>query len=166
MFGVGTTGNSGWQIMGTWTPSNATVNAVSVTPNAGSGTSQTFQFLASDSGGAADLVAVEGWFTPNGTGAANTCLIYYAPYTQRLYLATDDASGWTSQMIGTAGTLQNSQCTLSVGGTTATPSGNNLTLSVPVTFKAGFTGAKQVWMYATGTTGNSGWQDKGSWTVQ
>src|SRR5437016_9721296 len=83
MFGVGTTGNSGWQIMGNWTPSNAVVSSVSVTPNAGSGSSQTFQFLAADTGGAADLVAVEGWFTPNGTTTANTCLIYYI-YTPAL----------------------------------------------------------------------------------
>ena len=54
---------------------------------------------------------------------------------------------------------------MNVGAASATPSGNNLTLSVPVTFKPPFTGAKQVWMYATGTTGNSGWLNKGTWTV-
>jgi hypothetical protein len=95
MFGVGTTGNSGWQIMGNWTTFSATVSAVSVTPNAGSGSSQTFQFLASDTGGAADLVAVEGWFTPNGANTANTCLIYYATYTRLLYLASDSTSSWS-----------------------------------------------------------------------
>jgi hypothetical protein len=138
---------------------------VSVTPSAGSGSSQTFQFLASDTGGAADLVAVEGWFTPNGTTTANSCLIYYATYTHLLYLASDSTSSWSSQTIGTAGVLQNSQCSVNVGGAVATGSGNNLTLAVPVTFKAGYTGAKQVWMYANGTTGNSGWQDKGTWTA-
>src|SRR5204863_525760 len=141
------------------------VGAVSVTPSAGSGTSQTFQFQASDTGGNADLVAVEGWFTPTSSTAANTCLIYYATYTQLLYLASDDVSSWTTQTIGTAGTLQNSQCSVNVGGASAIGSGNNLTLSVPVIFKAGFTGAKQVWMYATGTTGDSSWQSKGTWTV-
>ena len=102
---------------------------------------------------------------PTSSTAANTCLIYYATYTQLLYLASDDVSSWTSQTIGTAGTLQNSQCSVNVGAASATPSGNNLTLSVPVTFKPPFTGAKQVWMYATGTTGNSGWLNKGTWTM-
>ena len=103
---------------------------------------------------------MEGWFTPNGTTTANTCLIYYATYTRLLYLADDSGSSWSSQTIGTPGVLQNSQCSVTVGGAAATGNGNNLTLSVPVTFKAGFTGAKQVWMYATGTTGNSGWLNK------
>src|SRR5690348_12327606 len=82
--------NSGWQQMGNWTTTTATVSAVSVTPNSGSGT-------------------------------------------------------WSSQTIGTAGVLQNSQCTVDVGGSTAIPSGNNLTLSVPITFQAGFAGDRQTW---------------------
>ena len=63
-----------------------------------------------------------------------------------------------------AGTLPNSQCSLDMGTTTVGLAGNNLTLTAPLTFKAGYTGVKQVWMYGAGGAGNSGWQQLGSWT--
>jgi Interleukin-like EMT inducer/Glycosyl hydrolases family 2, TIM barrel domain len=138
---------------------------VSVTPSSGSGTSQTFQFQVSDTAGASDLAALEGWFTPTSTSAANTCLIYYGVASHLIYLASDDVSSWTSQTIGAAGTLPNSQCAVNVGGTTATPNGNNLTLSVPITFKPGFAGSKQIFMFAVGSATNSGWQIMGNWTT-
>jgi hypothetical protein len=44
-------------------------------------------------------------------------------------------------------------------------SGNNLTLSVALTFTGTFTGSKNVYLYATGNNGlNSGWVQKGTWT--
>jgi len=60
--------------------------------------------------------------------------------------------------------LQNSQCSVSLSVTTVTPAGNNFTVSVPLTFTAAFAGAKQVWMYAAGSTANSGCHQLGSWT--
>ena len=57
---------------------------------------------------------------------------------------------------GTTETLQNSQCSVDLSQTIATPSGNNLTLALPMTFKASYTGAKQVWMLAAGGADSSG----------
>ena len=138
-----------------------------MTPNVGHGTSQSFQFVASDTAGNGDLLLVEGWFTPSSASNLNTCLIYYGVSSQLLYLASDDVSSLSSATIGTTGVLQNSQCTVDVGSAMATPSGNNLILAVTVTFKAGFApGTKQIWMYAEGATSNSGWVQRGTWTPQ
>src|SRR5206468_11966482 len=62
--------------------------------------------------------------------------------------------------------LSNSQCSLNASGSTATTSGNNLTLAVPVTFTSAFQGSHTTQMYAAGVGGqNSGWQTMGSWNV-
>ena len=52
-----------------------------------------------------------------------------------------------------------------VSASTATPAGNALTLSLPVTFAPAFAGAKNIYMYAATATANSGWQDRGDWMV-
>jgi hypothetical protein len=46
-----------------------------------------------------------------------------------------------------------------------TLSGTDLVLSLPVTFTAQFSGQKNIYMYATNGTINSGWQTMGTWTV-
>ena len=146
-------------------PPGPAVTAVSVTPNSGLGSSGTFQLLYSDTLGAADLQTAWIWFTPSfGASAANTCMLYYNQAANQLNLLNDAGTAWTPATPGAGATLQNSQCSVNLSSTTVTPSGNNLTISLPLTFKAGFAGAKQVWMYAAGSTLNSGWQQLGSWT--
>jgi hypothetical protein len=42
--------------------------------------------------------------------------------------------------------------------------GENLSVSLALTFQGSFTGTKQIYMYAADTTGMaSGWQWRGSW---
>src|SRR5205814_1822625 len=68
---------------------------------------------------------------------------------------------------GTAGTLQNSQCSLNVGSSSVSGSGNNLTVTVAVTFKSSFAGQKN--LYSIATDNNyavySSWKQLGVWTV-
>ena len=60
---------------------------------------------------------------------------------------------------GVAGTVSNSQCTISGTGASVTSSGNNLTVAVPITFQTAFTGIKNVYLSATDDeTLTSGWQ--------
>jgi hypothetical protein len=107
------------------------------------------------------------WFTPAfGGSVANRCLLYYEHSSNLLRLIDDAGTAWLPGTPGTAGTLQNSQCSINVGATTVVSSGNNVTLSIPMTFTPSFAGAKQVWMYALGSTASSGWQQRGTWTVQ
>ncbi len=161
--------NGGWQQLGTWTvtSSSGTASTVSMMPNSGSGNSQTFTVQYSDTAGAASLE--QAWVYFNATlanPASNACLLYYNAPTNQINLLNDNATEWMPATIGSATTLQNSQCALNVEAGTVSPSGNTLTLTVVVRFKPAFDGAKNVYLRAVDTSGsNSGWQQSGNWTV-
>ncbi len=156
----------GWQSLGTWTPGTASPpSATSVSPSSGSGTSQTFSFTFADPVGYQDM-AWQQIIINSGLTAAGGCYIYYSPSSNQIYLGNNSGSGTLGpQTLGTSGTLQNSQCVLNVGSSTATGSGNNLTLNLALTFESGFTGAKNVWADTASNAGLSmGWQSLGTWT--
>ena len=157
----------------TWTFTTTTpisvvgIVPISVTPSTGSGTSQTFQFLYGDSAGAADIRALWMYFTTTLSAPnPNRCIMYHDRSLNQMNLINDAGTGWISGVPGTNATLQNSQCSLSLSGIAVTANGNNVTVTVPITFTGPFAGTKQVWMYASGSATNSGWQQLGTWTVQ
>ena len=155
--------------MGSWTvPAGSAPAPVSVTPSSGSGASQTFALQYADSLGATDLATVWVWFTSNfnTVSSANSCLIYYARATNQLFLLNDAGTAWSSPVTpGVAVTLSNSQCSVNAAAASVIASGTNLTVNLPVTFAAGYAGAKGAYMYAAGSSANSGWQAMGTWTV-
>jgi len=169
MYAAGQSANSGWQAMGSWTvPAGSAPAPVSVTPSSGSGASQTFALQYADSLGATDLATVWVWFTSNfnTVSSANSCLIYYARATNQLFLLNDAGTAWSSPVTpGVAVTLSNSQCSVNAAAASVIASGTNLTVNLPVTFAAGYAGAKGAYMYAAGSSANSGWQAMGTWTV-
>ena len=165
---------SGWQPEGSWTVTQPAVVvtallAASVTPASGSGAQQTFALDYSDSAGAADLSTVWVWFTSgyNTVTSANSCLLYYARATNQLFLLNDAGTAWSSPVApGTAITLNNSQCSVNVGGASVTAPLMDLILNLPVTFASAYTGSKSIYMYAASVSGAAGgWQQAGSWTV-
>jgi hypothetical protein len=96
---------------------------------------------------------------------SNTCLLEYARAANQLYLFNDAGTGWLAPAtVGAAGTLSNSQCSISMAAANVTTSGTNLTLSLPMMFPAAFAGAKITYMYDGGSIANSGWQPMGTWT--
>ncbi|HUB83279.1 MAG TPA: FG-GAP-like repeat-containing protein [Bryobacteraceae bacterium] len=146
-------------------PLQSSPGPVSVSPANGSGSSQTFQFVYSDSGGAADLTA-EVWFTQSpGTDYSTTCKLYYVAATNQLHLVDDTGLSELTGALGTAGTLQNHQCGIDAGNATASWSGNTFTLTLPMTFTAVLEGGEGVWMHALGVNTGSAWNQEGSWTV-
>jgi uncharacterized repeat protein (TIGR01451 family) len=169
MFALGSGANSGWQPMGTWTvPLSSAPAPVSVTPVSGSGLSQTFAFQYADTLGATDLSAAWVWFTSNfnTVSSANSCIAYYVRATNQVNLINDAGTAILSSAApGAAVTLSNSQCSLNMATATIVTSGNNLTVNLPVTFTAGYAGAKGIFMFASGSSANSGWQSMGTWTV-
>jgi hypothetical protein len=137
-----------------------------VTPSSGSGLEQTFAFQYADPLGATDLTSVWVWITSNFNPALPSCLLEYARAANQLYLYNDAGTGWLAPATpGAAGTLSNSQCSINMAAATVTTSGTNLTLNLPVTFTAAYAGAKTTYMYAGGSSSNSGWQTMGSWTA-
>jgi hypothetical protein len=138
-----------------------------VTPSSGAGLQQTFALQYADPQGATDLTAAWVWITSNfnSVSVANTCLVNYARVANQLFLYNDAGTGGSSAVMGVAGTLSNSQCSINAGAATVTTSGMNLTLNLPVTFTAAYDGAKTTYMYAAGSSAGSGWLNIGSWTV-
>jgi YVTN family beta-propeller protein len=164
LLAVGETLNSGWVQKGTWTPIAGPPTVVSLAPSSGSGTMQAFTAVYSDPAGTADLVSVRILFN-TAISAANGCYVYYYPGTNLLYLENNAGSGLTAGIApGSSSTVSNSQCTLAGTGSSYTPSGNDATLVVALTFSGTFTGSKNVYLMAVGERLNSGWVLKGTWT--
>jgi hypothetical protein len=160
--------NSGWMQQGTWTvPAAITPVAVSVTPNSGSGTGQTFALQYSDAAGAGNLQQV--WVYFNSTlanPASNACMLYYEIATSQINLLNDNANAWMPATLGSATTLQNSQCSLNVATATVDLSGGTLTWNLAMTFQAAFAGANNIYLYAAdGSGSNSSWGQLGAWNV-
>jgi hypothetical protein len=151
---------------GTWnTSADVAPTAVSVTPASGTGTSQTFSFEFADGNGNQDLNTVSA-IVNTSTATANACYVYYVKAANALYLENNAGTGAQGSVTpGVAGTVSNSQCTISGTGATVTLSGNDLTVTVPITFQSTFTGAQNVYLSATDDEGlTSGWQELGTWT--
>ncbi len=160
--------NSGWQQKGTWTPaaaSNTPPAVVSVTPSSGTGTTQTLQFAFSDANGYTYLATLQTLIN-SSLAYTGSCATYFDVGSSSIWLIQDSGTGWTGpKVLGTAGTLSNSQCTLDVGASSAAGSGNNFTLNLALTFGGSFVGTKNVYVQAIDAGGmNSGWQQKGTWT--
>jgi hypothetical protein len=177
--------SSGWQDRGTWTV-NATlpsspqpssppppepsstptvqpgVSAVSMSPSTGSGGSQAFSFQFSDSRGASNLLSEWVWFS----GGAGICMVYHERATNTVYLLNDAGTAWNARGLTSGGSLQNSSCSVALGSSSVSASGNVLTLNLMMNFTSAFNGTKTVRMFANALGGlSSGWQDRGTWTV-
>ncbi|MEK7404286.1 MAG: hypothetical protein AAB225_04190, partial [Acidobacteriota bacterium] len=159
---------TGWQQVGSWTAGGSRYppSVVSVAPSSGGGVSQTFSFVYSDADGYADLsgavILVNSYL-----GANNACYLGYSRTSNIIGLANDAVTAWDVRTFGSAGVVENSQCALNLGASSASGSGNLLTLNLALTFKPAFAGAKLVYTHTIDTGGQgTGWQQAGIWTVQ
>jgi hypothetical protein len=149
-------------------PASTAPVAVSVTPATGSGLSQAFTATFSDPDGATDLATV-GMLINTGVSGAGSCWVVYETGSNSIWLAQDSGTSWKSvSFVGTSRassrTLYNSQCSVNLSAVQVQRSGTTLHLSVPLEFKAGFTGLKNVYLIGQDRTGKStGYQLKGTW---
>ena len=157
---------SGWALVGSWTaaagPANLPPTADSVTPSSGSGSGAVFSYQVSDSEGYADVTSVA--IIANETFTiSNSCYMFYAPSSNRLFLRNDAGTAWLPQMeVGVAGTLANSQCSIDMGASSVTTVGNTLTLDLDLQFLQ--TGDKTQWLWTIDTLSQtSGWVSLGTW---
>lgn len=155
--------DSGWQSRGSWTVPSL-LSAVSVTPASGTGASQTFSFLYSDPKGYSAISSAS-IIVNSSLYVVNACYLYYVPSSNVVYLANDAGTAWLGPVtLGQAGTVQNSQCTVSGTGSSATGTSSNLTINLSLTFQPAFSGSKNLYLEANDGT-DSGWQARGTWTV-
>ena len=160
---------SGWQTLGVWTvPGTAQPppQVVSVSPASGTGSAQVFSFVYLDPNGPGDLAEAQALINAAVSGTS-ACYVFYNPALGSVTLANDSYSSLLGPMtLGTAATLQNSQCTVNGATSSATWSANTLALNLSLTFKTAFAGAKSLFGYARSVGGLfSGWQTLGVWTV-
>jgi hypothetical protein len=165
-----------WQARGTWTVTTgggggggggpAAPQVVSVTPSSGSGSSQSFTFLYSDANGASTLDWAQ-VLVHNIISATGACLVHHNRGTNQVHLLNDGATAWVGPgTLGGAGQLENSQCIVSLAASSVSEAGSNLTLTLSLTFKAAFAGARTVYMNVQDSGGlTSNWQARGTWTV-
>jgi len=142
---------------------------VLVSPSSGSGLEQTFTLIYSDSSGANDLTNVWAWFlAPNSSfSLIKTCAVYYRRAQNAFYLTNDTGSFLAPATPGLAGNPANSQCSINAAASSASISGNQLTLTLAVTFMPVFSGNKNIYMSAVSSQGIvSPWTAEGSWIVR
>lgn len=143
-----------------------------VSPAFGSGLTQSFAFTFNAPYGFASLTVLDVLINNvlDGIGACYVALVPASATTGTVYLVDDagDAGGpfaGTMSLPGT-GTVQNSQCSIAGTGSSVNGSGNSLTMTLVITFKAPFAGNKVLYVAAQDNTlSNSGWQTIGTWNV-
>ena len=156
--------NTGWISRGTWTvtvpPPQPSVD--SVAPNAGLGASQSFTFVFSDTQNASNITGMAMLFSPDGS-LTNACYIVYDSSRGTVALVWNSTLGSDSKPLGSTVVLKNSQC--SVGAATAVVSGLSNIVTVAVSFQGAFSGVKSIYMFAAEPLSNTGWVQKGTYTV-
>jgi hypothetical protein len=163
-------GNSGWQALGVWqVPGfNTFPAAVSVNQPHTSGSSQTLTFTFNDSKGVQDL-GVLNVLVNKALDGGNACYIAYSQPYKVLFLVSDSGAALSAPLaLGGSGSVNNGQCTVNASGSSATPSGNNLLLTLNISFTSSFTGNRVVYIAARDGTdaNNSGWQPLGTTAIQ
>lgn len=155
---------SGWQLMGTWNDSGDlnVVELISLSPNSGTGVSQTFTALTRDGNGANTIAFVQLVMNAELSGL-NGCFIHYDRASNVFFLLNDSATEWFGLVAG-SGQVGNSQCTLFGSGSGGVVSGNDLTITYNLSFSAGFSGTKKIFMQPVDNTGViQVWRQMGTW---
>jgi hypothetical protein len=141
-------------------------SAVSVTPGSGNGTTATFTAKFSDPKGPDNLTQAGVLFN-DGANGARACYAIYAPPGNSLFLVKDSGAGSDVLDLSKGGSAENSQCTLEAAGSAIAVKGNELTLTLRITFKPGFKGHKNIYLYVENKDGaKTGLQTPlGGWDV-
>ncbi|MBA3974428.1 MAG: hypothetical protein C0504_09455 [Candidatus Solibacter sp.] len=160
--------STGWLQPGAWTvtgAANGTPSAMSASPSGGGGTRQVFTLQFTDPDGGGDFE--EGGFSAGHAPAApEGCTLAFDRAANRVLLAGNDGSSWSSAMPGASAVLQNSQCTVRLAGTTFSVSGTVWTVRADVEFNAPWTGTKGLFLRASDSAGNViGWSPAGAFKV-
>jgi hypothetical protein len=141
---------------------NQAPTTTSLNPIASAGLTQTWTFTFSDPNGASDLgvlnVLINGFLD-----GRRACYIAFANPANVLYLVNDVGDGLSPGLtLGGAGTASNGQCGVNGIGSSVTRAGNNLTLTLAMTFNPSFAGDKVIYLAARDAMeANSGWQAYG-----
>jgi hypothetical protein len=134
-------------IMGSWTvtadPNVIPLRPVSVTPSSGSGYSQQFVFTSTNPAGASNLLRTYVQFASQDS--TSTCYVVFTAAERTIYLLNDTMTECLKGIVlGTTGSVENSQCRINTGTSSVPASGNTQTLTLGMYFKPRFTGAEYI----------------------
>ena len=151
---------------GTWAvPATTTLRPIAVSPSSGAQATRTFTAAFSDPRGYQNLSGIHMLINSSVSGT-NACWIYYDAVGRVLWLSSNDTATWSSTSVGSATTVTNSQCQITGSGISVAGSGTELILNIPITFKAGLAGARNIYLSATDKNGTaSGYVQAGTWNV-
>ena len=134
-------------------------------PIAPSGNTQTLVARYSHPAGVANLGVVN-ILVNTALDGGNACYIAYSRPAGILFLVNDGgtASGLSAPLVlGTAASVNNSQCTVSGIGSSAVDSGNSMTLTLNVSYSNSFRGNRVIYLAAQSVANvTSGWQTMGT----
>lgn len=131
----------------------------SISPASGAGAAQ--QFLAYyDAPGGASTIQQAHVLVNSTLSGQNACWIWYDGVSNQLGLVDDSG---TDVNLAYSGVSSNSQCSLDRQGSSVSVNGTTLTLTLSLTFKPAFGGAKALYLRAADGAGSSEWEVKGSW---
>ena len=165
--------NSGWYPLGVWhAPGGTQTTTTAVTgasPSRGTGLGPTqFTFSFSDTKGYQDL-GVENILINGALDGRHGCYLAFARPGNIMFLVNDNGDGLLpGQSMAAAGSVSNSQCSVSWGATPVSATGNNLTLTLNITFTAAFAGNRIIYVAArdVNEANNTDWHSMGTWTPQ
>jgi hypothetical protein len=166
---AGASAPAGFQLEGTFFVSgvNSTPTGISVTPSSGTGASQRFVAVYRDLNGVNDLAQI--YFLINTTQSSmSAAYLYYIPLSNRLYLLDDSGTPIQPGAVpGSAGTLSNARFSVNVAQVTVVKGATDLTLTLPISFTAAFTGTKNLYLFAIDAAGQHTtlYQQLGTYTV-
>ncbi len=139
-------------------------------PLAGQGTASNFSFSVSHPDGLSRLGVINLLINSSLDGRQG-CYVAYSVPQRVLYLVNDagPAAGLSAPLAlgaGNTGFVQNSQCRINAGFSSALTSGNSITLSLNMQFVGGFTGGKVLYAAARTTDElNTGWRTVGVFDI-
>jgi len=155
---------------GTWTIPNNTPATGTITPASGSSSpDQPVSFTATYSDADTWLNIQYVYFLVNTSTFGTNCLYaYYNQNTNKLYLRNDANFSWLGGFApASANIIENTYAKLDCAATTISGSGNTLTVNWRVTFKSGFLGAKNMYLYVRDdVNAYKNWTQAGSWSIQ
>jgi sugar lactone lactonase YvrE len=139
---------------------------VSVTPSGDTGNPGLFTFVFSDTDGWTNIVST-GILFNTSVSPANGCHVVFEPGNNRFYLADDGETTLLGPVtLGALQILENSQCRISGASSTAAEGpGSYLSVTLAISFKASFAGAKNIYLEAQSPYVQGAWQQTGSWTI-
>ena len=154
----------GWKQYAAYTPYAApdlSTMTSSVTPSAATAQSLDFRYVIQTN--ADGRFARDGWMILNTTLAtAGGCVLGYEILSKQLYV--NPHSGGPVGVAGTTGTLSGTECSIDLAQSSISTDLDAATIIVRVTFAAGFTGAKDHWVWGTDRAGRiRDWVKVGTW---